>query len=63
MTEIRKAACHFCHMNCGKLVYVEDGVATKVVGDPDHPFNQGAQCPRGNSTLDHLNHPNRINYP
>ena len=63
MEEIKKAACHFCHMNCGMLATVEDGVVTKIVGDPDHPFNQGAQCPRGASALDHLNHPNRINHP
>ena len=63
MSEIKKVACHFCHMNCGMLAHVEDGVVTKVVGDPEHPFNQGAQCARGASVLDHLNHPNRINYP
>ncbi len=64
MSEQRKAACHFCHMNCGMLVDVDDnGVAVKVTGDPAHPFNQGAQCPRGASTLDHHNHPDRINYP
>ncbi|ATW23643.1 molybdopterin-containing oxidoreductase family protein [Candidatus Formimonas warabiya] len=63
MTEIRKVACHYCHMNCGMLAYVEDGVVTKVAGDPEHPYNLGAQCPRGVSTLEHLNHPNRINYP
>ncbi len=63
MTEIRKVACHYCHMNCGMLANVEDGVLTKIVGDPEHPYNVGAQCPRGASTLDHLNHPNRINYP
>lgn len=63
MEEIKKAACHFCHMNCGMLATVEDGIVTKVYGDPDHPFNLGAQCPRGVSALDHLNHPNRLNYP
>lgn len=63
MSEVRKVACHFCHMNCGMLAHIENGVVTKVVGDPEHPFNQGAQCPRGASALDHLNHPNRINYP
>lgn len=63
MSEVKKVACHFCHMNCGMLAYSENGVLTKVVGDPEHPFNLGAQCPRGASVLDHLNHPNRINYP
>ena len=63
MSEIKKTACHFCHMNCGMLATVENGVVTKVAGDPEHPFNAGAQCPRGASALEHLNHPNRINYP
>ncbi|HWP97893.1 MAG TPA: molybdopterin-dependent oxidoreductase [Syntrophomonadaceae bacterium] len=61
--EIKKVACHFCHMNCGMLAHVEDGVLVKVTGDPEHPFNLGAQCSRGASALDHLNHINRINYP
>jgi anaerobic selenocysteine-containing dehydrogenase len=63
ITEVKKAACYFCHMNCGMLVHVEDGVVKKVTGDPEHPFNQGAQCPRGASAIDHLNHINRVNYP
>lgn len=63
MTELKKLACHFCHMNCGMLATVEDGVVTKIAGDPEHPFNAGAQCPRGASALDHLNHKNRLNYP
>lgn len=61
--EVKKAACYFCHMNCGMLVHVVDGAVDKVYGDPEHPFNQGAQCPRGASAKDHLNHPNRLNYP
>ncbi|MGI9952695.1 molybdopterin-dependent oxidoreductase [Moorellaceae bacterium AZ2] len=63
MEELKKAACFFCHMNCGMLVKVVDGRPVAVYGDPDHPFNQGAQCPRGASALDHLYHPNRLNYP
>ncbi|MGB9661521.1 MAG: molybdopterin-containing oxidoreductase family protein [Moorellaceae bacterium] len=63
MEQVKKAACFFCHMNCGMLVKVVDGKPVAVYGDPDHPFNQGAQCPRGASALDHLYHPNRLNYP
>lgn len=63
MGEVRKSTCYFCHMNCGMLVEVEDGKAISVLGDPEHPFNQGSQCPRGASALKHLNHPGRINYP
>lgn len=50
-------------MNCGMLAAVEDGKIIRVVGDPEHPFNMGGQCQRGNMVLEHLNHPDRINYP
>ncbi|AFV10376.1 thiosulfate reductase PhsA [Thermacetogenium phaeum DSM 12270] len=63
MSQVKKVACHFCHMNCGMLAHVEDGVVVKVTGDPEHPTNAGTQCARGVSALDHLYHPNRINYP
>lgn len=63
MLKVRKSTCYFCHMNCGMLVTVEDGKAVKVTGDPEHPFNQGAQCPRGAAALNHLFHEGRLNYP
>ena len=47
MTQIKKVSCYFCHMNCGMLAYVEDDKVVKVVGDPEHPSNAGAQCSRG----------------
>ena len=61
--EIRKASCYFCHMNCGMLAHVEDEKIIKIEGDPEHPFNLGARCPRGAAALEHLNHPARVNYP
>lgn len=35
-----------CHNGCGVLLYIKDGKVEKVEGDPEHPFNQGALCPR-----------------
>jgi thiosulfate reductase/polysulfide reductase chain A len=63
MTEVKKVACHFCHVNCGMLAYVEDGKLVKLIGDPEHPTNFGAQCLQAALALDHLDHPQRINFP
>ena len=39
--------CCYCSVGCGALVTTyEDGVV-KVEGDPDHPINEGALCPKG----------------
>lgn len=39
--------CCYCSVGCGAIVSTyEDGV-TRVEGDPDHPINQGALCPKG----------------
>ena len=35
-----------CHEGCGVLLYIKDGKVEKVEGDPEHPYNQGALCPR-----------------
>ena len=61
--KIKKVACNLCHKNCGMLAYLENGEIVNVSKDPKHPFNVGAQCPKGACALDELYHPNRINYP
>ena len=35
------------------LVTVENGKATKVRGDPDHPFTQGGLCVKVNAYTEH----------
>ncbi|MDD5289410.1 MAG: twin-arginine translocation signal domain-containing protein [Dehalococcoidales bacterium] len=41
--------CCYCSVGCGALVTAyEDGII-KVEGDPDHPINEGALCPKGQS--------------
>ena len=44
-TQVIRAACpHDCPDTCALLVTVEDGRATRVQGDPDHPTTAGVLC-------------------
>ena len=43
-TVIRAACPHDCPDTCAMLVTVENGVATAVKGDPDHPPTSGVLC-------------------
>ncbi|BDV43270.1 hypothetical protein GURASL_21930 [Geotalea uraniireducens] len=63
MTEIRRSYCGLCHPRCGTLLHYENDKVVKVTGDPDHPINRGAICERGRLMLDHLYHPQRLNFP
>jgi anaerobic selenocysteine-containing dehydrogenase len=54
--------CFECHRQCGVQVQVRDGRVVKVEGEPKS-FNQGALCAKGQSTIQNLYHPERLNYP
>jgi len=43
-TIVRGACPHDCPDTCAMLVTVQDGRATEVRGDPEHPFTRGALC-------------------
>lgn len=60
---IVKSTCNFCAFNCGVLVHMKEGAITKIVGDPEAPLNKGKLCPKGEASLEHLYHPDRLNYP
>jgi len=62
-TEVRKGWCGPCHTRCGLLVEFEGDRAVKVRGNPEYPLNHGAMCGRGQLILEHLYHPDRLNYP
>jgi len=58
------AACpHDCPDACGVLITVEDGRATKIQGDPGHPFTQGFLCAKVAKYLDRVYSPDRVLYP
>lgn len=45
------------------LVQVEDGRATKLMGDPDHPVTRGFLCAKVTQYLEREYHPQRLLYP
>jgi anaerobic selenocysteine-containing dehydrogenase len=64
MSEVVRVACpHDCPDTCGMLVTVEDGVATKIEGDPSMPFTDGTLCTKVAYYLERTYSPDRLLYP
>lgn len=61
--EWRSAACQGCTSWCSKQVYVQDGRAVKVRGNPFSKVNQNASCPRSHLALQQVYDPDRIKVP
>jgi anaerobic selenocysteine-containing dehydrogenase len=55
--------CGYCSVGCGMFIGVKDGRAVSVRGNPDHPVNQGALCPKGLSEHETLHVSTRARYP
>jgi anaerobic selenocysteine-containing dehydrogenase len=63
-TTVVRAACpHDCPDTCAMLVTVENGVATKVRGDPEHPTTAGVLCTKVARYTERTYHPERLLYP
>jgi anaerobic selenocysteine-containing dehydrogenase len=60
---VRGACPHDCPDACSTLVTVEKGRATRIQGDPDHPFTQGFLCAKVNRYLERTYHPGRLLQP
>ena len=64
MKKIVHAACpHDCPDACGVLITVEDGRATRIQGDPDHPVTRGFLCAKVAKYLERVYSPDRVLYP
>ncbi len=64
MKNVVHAACpHDCPDACGVLITVEDGRATKIQGDPEHPVTRGFLCAKVAKYLDRVYSPGRVLYP
>jgi molybdopterin guanine dinucleotide-containing S/N-oxide reductase-like protein len=64
MKRVIHAACpHDCPDACGVLITVEDGRATKIQGDPEHPVTRGFLCAKVAKYLDRVYSPDRVMYP
>jgi anaerobic selenocysteine-containing dehydrogenase len=64
MKRMVHAVCpHDCPDACGVLITVEDGRATKIQGDPEHPVTRGFLCAKVAKYLDRVYSPERVLYP
>ncbi len=63
-TTLVRAACpHDCPDTCALRVTVQDGLAVKVQGDPDHPPTHGALCTKVSRYTERSYHPERVLHP
>ncbi len=62
---VRGACPHDCPDTCATLTEVDTatGRAVKFSADPDHPITQGWLCAKVRPYLDHVYHPDRLQYP
>src|SRR6476620_1571055 len=64
MSDVVRVACpHDCPDTCAMLVTVDDGVATKIQGDPQAPFTEGTICTKVSHYLERTYSPDRLQYP
>src|ERR1017187_10377907 len=64
MKRVVHAACpHDCPDACGVLITIDDGRATRIQGDPDHPVTRGFLCAKVAKYLDRVYSPDRVLYP
>ena len=64
MKKVVHAACpHDCPDACGVLITVEDGRATRIQGDPEHPVTRGFLCAKVAKYLDRVYSSDRVLYP
>jgi anaerobic selenocysteine-containing dehydrogenase len=54
---------HDCPDTCSLVTTVQDGVATKVHGNPAHPHTDGALCTKVSRYTERTYHPERILHP
>lgn len=62
-TQVRATCPHDCPDTCALLVTVEDGVATAVKGDPDHPTTAGVLCTKVARYTERTYHEDRLLHP
>ena len=62
-TTVRGACPCDCPDTCAMQITVEDGRATRVRGDREHPFTRGALCVKMNNYEETVYSPDRVLYP
>jgi anaerobic selenocysteine-containing dehydrogenase len=62
--EIKPSVCALdCPDCCSLLVTIEDGRATRLRGNPEHPITRGFLCAKVTQYLEREYHPDRLLYP
>lgn len=61
--KIIPTVCLLCPSGCGMLARVADGNLVKLEGNPMHPINLGALCPKGQAAPELLYSPDRVDGP
>ena len=62
-TSVLSACPHDCPDTCAMITTVKDGVATRVRGNPDHPFTRGGPLREGQRLRETGLQPDRVLYP
>ncbi len=62
-TQVRGACPHDCPDTCSLITTVENGIAIKVQGNPDHPQTAGVLCNKVSRYTERTYHPERLLTP
>ena len=62
-TTVLGACPHDCPDTCSFVTTVQDGIAIKVQGNPQHPHTDGALCTKVSRYAERTHHPERILHP
>ncbi len=63
-TKLIRGACpHDCPDTCAIITEVRDGRAVRFYAEKDHPVTQGWLCAKVRPYLEHVYHPERLQYP
>ena len=62
-SSVRGACPHDCPDTCALITTVEDGVAVRVQGNPEHRHTDGALCTKVSRYTERTYHPERILHP
>ena len=57
--QVTESICPYCAVGCSQLVYHRDGKVIDIEGNPESPISAGHLCPKGASTYQLINNPNR----
>lgn len=63
VTKIHGVCPHDCPDTCGLISEVEDGRVVRFYAEANHPVTQGWLCSKVRPYLDHVYHPDRLQYP